>query len=151
MGGGGGEDRTVRARGSEGEEGLRNVVVRAAFEPRHAIGLLDTRGHHDDRNVDAFAQGAAHAGAFGPGEHEVEQDDVGTSPHDLGDRSIPAVDQVHLDGVRLEVLRGQPREAHVVLDVHDADARLILVVHARESHSRCVRRKRRNKLCRNEL
>ena len=58
-------------------ERLGDVVVRATLEAHHAIDLLAARGHHDDRRRDAGAQLAADLEAVDPGEHEIEQDDVG--------------------------------------------------------------------------
>jgi hypothetical protein len=87
----------------------------------HAIGLLGARGHHDDRHVGACAQLAADLDAVGAREHQVEQHDIGVHALNLGHRLIAPRDQRDVDPVRVQVLRGESRQALVVLDVDHAD------------------------------
>jgi hypothetical protein len=58
-------------------EGLGHVVVGAQLEPDHLVDLLPARGEHDDGLVEALAaQGLADLQAAGPGQHDVEDDEV---------------------------------------------------------------------------
>ena len=75
--------------------------------------------------------------ALRAGQHEIEQHHVGPHPQHLGQRQIAARHQGHVDAVRAQVLRRQPRQALVVLHVHDAE--VLQRVAGRIGRHACVR------------
>lgn len=98
-----------------GGERLRDVVVGAALQAHDTVRLLATGGDHDDGRVDPRAQLAAHGEAVHAGQHQIEEDHVGSLVHHLRD-AVPTVPgEDHPQPVRLEVARGQPSQALVVL------------------------------------
>ncbi len=61
-------------------ERLGDIVVRAGFQPAHAVVLCFARGEQDDGNVCGFlgaAQAAADLDAAGALDHPVEHDQIG--------------------------------------------------------------------------
>ena len=57
-------------------ERLGDVVVGAELEPEDAIELVAASSQHDDRDVAALAQLAAHVAAVDVRESEIEEDEV---------------------------------------------------------------------------
>ena len=107
-------------------EGLDQVVVGAAVEPAHPVGGGVARGQHQDRQVAFRPQPPADLQAVDPGEHHVQDRQVG---HPLagpgeGDRAVGS----DLDLVAL-VDQGAPKrggDLGVVVDHQDVG----LVAHA---------------------
>ena len=58
-------------------EGLGDVVVGAELEAEDAVDLVAARGEHDDRDVRGGAQVLAMSSPDLPGQHHVEDDEVG--------------------------------------------------------------------------
>src|ERR1700733_8143496 len=58
-------------------EGLGHIVIGAKSEPARPVDLGVLGGQHDHRHIRPFTQTTAHLCASCPGEHEVEQDQVG--------------------------------------------------------------------------
>ncbi len=67
-------------------ERLGDVVVGAEFEPDDLVDLAVAGGDDDDRHLRALPQRAAHLGAGQPGQHQVEQHEVGAGPVEAGQR-----------------------------------------------------------------
>ena len=65
-------------------ERLCDIVVRAQLEAHDLVGLLLSRGQHDDRNVALRTHAAADLEAVHLGQHDVEQNEVGR----LGERLV---------------------------------------------------------------
>ena len=59
-----------------GLEGLRHIVVRAGFEPRHHVCGIRACGQHHDRGVGDATNRPAHVEAVHAGKHDVEEDQV---------------------------------------------------------------------------
>lgn len=56
---------------------LGDVVVGTELQAQHLVELIVLGGQHDDRHAGAAPDLAAHLGAAHPGEHEVQQHQVG--------------------------------------------------------------------------
>lgn len=110
-------------------EGLGDVVVGAGLEAEDAVGLLVAGGQHEHGQVGARAQLPAHREAVEVGEHEVEEDGVVGGSQRLLQAGEAVVFAVDGDAVAGEVLRGQLREAEVVLDEEDPEVVETGVVH----------------------
>ena len=100
-------------------EGLGEVVVRADLEPDHLVHVLALGGQHDDGQggpLGRRADLAADLEAVHAGQHQVEQDEVGTglAERDEAARSIAGRGDVDL--VLAEILRHQGAQAGVVVD-----------------------------------
>jgi hypothetical protein len=77
----------IRASSSRGEKRFGDVVVGAAFEPRHLVTLFGARGEHDDRKLARFAvalERARELEAAGVGKHPVDQQQIGHLVGDFG-------------------------------------------------------------------
>ena len=70
-------------------ERLGDVVVGADLEPDHLVDLAVLGGQHDDRHLRLGPHRAADLGAGQAGQHQVEQDQVGTGAVELGERLGP--------------------------------------------------------------
>ena len=98
-------------------ERLHDVVVRAELEPDDAVDLLSLGGDHDDRDVRARAQLAAHRVAVDVRQAEVEEDDVGRGS--LHDRLGARCDTVDLVPLAAQPFRERLRDGVLVLDDQD--------------------------------
>ena len=58
-------------------EGLRDIVVRAHLQPGEAIGFLNARGQHDDRNIGVVPKPLRHIETIDARQAEVEHDEIG--------------------------------------------------------------------------
>ncbi len=65
--------------------GLGHVVVSAQLQADHLVDLAIPGGHHDHRNAGPSAQLLAYIGTRHPRQHQIEQDDVGAGPVELGE------------------------------------------------------------------
>src|SRR4051794_27353602 len=102
-------------------ERLDHVVVRAGLQAQHDVDGVALRGQHDDRHAGLGADGPAHVDAVHPGEHQVEQHDVGAQlpdgrqragavGHHGGVEALPAQhDGQHLGQRRIVVHHKYPR------------------------------------------
>ena len=95
---------------------LRHVVVGAELEPDHDVDLAVLRGQHDDRHGRAGADLAAHLGAREPGQHEVEQHEVGAVAVELGDRGRAVGGDGRLVALALEQVGERLAERRLVFD-----------------------------------
>ena len=68
--------------------GLGDVVVGAELEADHLVDLVVLGADHDHRDARGLPDGAAHLGAGDPGQHQVEQHDVGAVAVELGERGV---------------------------------------------------------------
>ena len=64
---------------------LGDVVVGAELQPDDLVDLAVARGHHDHRHARPRPQLLAHVGAAHPGQHQVQQHDVGTGSLEFGE------------------------------------------------------------------
>ena len=95
---------------------LGHVVVGAALQPAHPIGLLPARAEHDDRHVGQLAQPGAGGPAVELGQHHV-QDDQLRLPGVAEAQALLAVGGApHLIPVRGQVVPQRLRERRVVFD-----------------------------------
>jgi len=107
-----------------GARGLRHVVVRAAGEAAHAVGLAGTSGDDDDREggVDARGEPVGAADPVEQGEaaavleHEVEDDEVRLSHLDGPQPLARGARSGYAKAVRREVLGQEGTGGVVVLD-----------------------------------
>ncbi len=103
-----------------GAEGLAHIVVRAQIEADQAVDLLDARRHHDDRHIGERAQLAADVEAVAPGQHQIQQDQVGCIRAHPGHHLQAIGDAMRLEALGLEVIGLERGELGLVLDDEDA-------------------------------
>ena len=104
-------------------ERLGDVVVGAELETRDDVGLVALGGEHDDGDMPGRGlrpEPPAHLEAVDPGEHQVEDDEIGQTGARRRDRFLPAGDAGHGEALLLEVVLDQFQD--VALVVHDEDA-----------------------------
>ncbi len=102
-----------------GVEGLGEVVVRADFEANDLVDIFALGGEHDDgqaRPLRRRADLAAHVETVHAGQHQVEQDDVGTALSERHEAARPVARGRDVDLVLAEVLRQEGAQAGVVVD-----------------------------------
>ena len=98
-------------------ERLDEVVVGADLECVHAVVLGSAGRHDDDRRPDPFrARLLDHAPAVDPGEHQVEDADVGALVAETREARLAVGDADRVEAGRLEVARHPAGDDVVVLD-----------------------------------
>lgn len=110
----------MRAEISRRRAGLRNVVVRAEFEPDDAVDGVAARREHKHGNVRLFAQNLEHFDAVHLGHHHVENHQVEGAGFELADAFGPAVGGRHQHVVEGQVVREERDQIHIVVDEKDA-------------------------------
>ena len=110
-------------RGEEAEvEGFRHVVVRAPAKRLTDHGAAALGGHHHHREVERRARAphlVEHVEAADPGEHEVQQDEVGALLSKRLQRRLSVVRDEDLVAELSEVHREQLTEERLVVDDED--------------------------------
>src|SRR5690606_6953987 len=99
-----------------GGEGLGDVVVGPYLQADHLVDLAVLGGHHDHGDVGAAAQLAAHLGARQPGQHQVEEDEVGAVALELVESVGPGGRDGDLEALLAEHVRQGVGEGLLVLD-----------------------------------
>ena len=101
-------------------EWFRDVVIGPELQPHHLVHLALLRGQHDDRHVALLTKDAADFQSVQFGQHQVEQDQIGTRVAGAG-QCVGTVVR-HGDGISLflEVEGQRIPDGGVVL--HDKDA-----------------------------
>ena len=97
-------------------ERLGDVVVGAELEPDHLVDLAVLGGQHDDRDVGALPDRAAHLGARDPGQHQVEQHQVGAVAVEVVERVVAVGGHRDLVPLLAEHVRQGVAERLLVLD-----------------------------------
>ena len=110
-----------------GGKGLGQIVIRADLEADDPIGLLTSRGQHQDRNIGRGADAAKDLKAIESGQHHVEEDGVPGSGQRLLDAIGAGMHGGDFVTERLEVLDQQPAEFFVVIHQQDT-ARVGLLI-----------------------
>ena len=88
--------------------GLGHVVVRPHLEADHGVDLGSLGGDHDDRHRRPGPDRPAHVDARQPGQHQVEQDQVGFDGGEQPQRLVAVTGHGHV-----EALAGQPDDQGV--------------------------------------
>jgi hypothetical protein len=110
-----------------GREGFGEVVVRADLQTEHPVGFLRARRDHDHRHIRLLAQGDADFDPVSPGEHEVEDHDVGLRAECLA-KPLFAVGCVRdRYAVLAQVFGGEAGQALIVFDQEGSDQRIAVV------------------------
>jgi hypothetical protein len=98
---------------------LREVVVGAHFQPDDAIGLLAARGEQDDRHARAGAQVAAQLEAVVPGQHQVEDHQVGPRALQRRAQASPVRYGGYPVALLLEIVAQQRADFRIVVNDED--------------------------------
>jgi hypothetical protein len=94
-------------------ERFRHVVVRADFEPHHAVDLVGACADHDDRHVAPRPQLTADVQAVGVRQAEVQQH----QPRRVGGQRLgPGADPVHLVAVPAQAPTQRLGDRLIILD-----------------------------------
>ena len=117
-------------------ERLGEVVVGADAEPGQHVGLLDARGQHDHRHRTVGLDPPADLEAVVPGEHHVEDDEVGLVLAVRRDRARPVVRPDDVVPLGDEPVGDRLVDHRVVLDDEDPTAR---AAHGRRLRARSGR------------
>ena len=131
-----------------GAEGLGHVVIRAEFEPHHAIHLIRLGGEHDDRQACGLgiaAQSSTHLGAADIGEHQVEHHEIRPLPPDLLKSLTAVLGGFHVITRLGEIDSDELEEIRLVIDYEYAfshDSPTLPITSARKHTSEPVLRKR---------
>src|ERR1700677_255743 len=88
--------------------GLGHVVVSAHLEADHRVDLRPLGGDHDDRHRRPGPDGAAHVDPREPGQHEVEQHQVGIDRGEEPEGLVAVAGHGHI-----EALAGEPDDQRV--------------------------------------
>ncbi len=101
-------------------EGLGDVVVGADVEADHLVDLRTLGGEHEDGRRHLLSQDAADLEPAELGQHQVEQDEVGTDAARLGERLRPGPRLADLVPLLDEVVAQRLADVGLVLDHEDA-------------------------------
>ncbi len=99
-------------------EGLGDVVVGAQLQADDAVGVIDPRGEHDDRDGGGGgvgAQGAGDVEAVAVGQHQVEHEQVGALAAQGAHGAGPVVGADDPEAGLLQVGPHQARDLAVVV------------------------------------
>ena len=99
---------------------LRHVVVGTELETHDDVDLAVLRGEHDDGHARALSQLAAHLGTREPGQHEIEQHEVGPRAIELGDRREAVLDDRRLVALPAEKVGERLAQRGLVFNDEDA-------------------------------
>src|SRR5262245_27570262 len=101
-------------------ERLRHIVVSAVVEAGEDVGLGVTRGHHNRRSLPTTADQAAQLEAIFAGQHDVQEDEIGTESIEALEDEIAVADAVDLETGVSEVVCQHVRQGTVVFDEKNA-------------------------------
>jgi hypothetical protein len=101
-------------------EGLRHVVVGAIVEACEDVGFGVPRGHHNYRSLSTTANQAAQLEAILAGQHDVQEDEIGTEAIEALDDEIAVADAFNLEARVPEVVCQHVRQGTVIFDEKNA-------------------------------
>ena len=97
-------------------EGLRQIIVSAALEPRDAVRFVTASRQHDDRDLRTEANASQHFATVSPRQHHVQNDEFIFSFEGVPDAGIPIVDGRDIEAVHAQQLLERGTQLDIIID-----------------------------------